>query len=215
MNHFSASQWLEFARHTLSSEQKALMQGHLDEGCDKCQRLSEMWKEVLEISRRDSNYRPPADAIRAAEAVFAPADAWRWLREMAQAARLIFDSAREPAPAAIRGSKSFSRQILQESKPFMVDLRLECEPARKWVRLTGQVLNSKEPDKSVTDVQVFLLKGEHLAMKSEANSSGEFDLEFKDEEGLQLFIDVPGKQVIEIRLPASLTEGHGIAGGAE
>jgi hypothetical protein len=51
--------------------------------------------------------------------------------------------------------------------------------------------------------------------ETEANSSGEFDFEFKDEEGLQLFLDIGGQKVIEIRLPASLTEGNGIAGTTE
>jgi hypothetical protein len=128
---------------------------------------------------------------------------------------LIFDTIREPAPEATRGPTKSYRQVLQEALPFLIDLRVECDPEQKWIRLTGQVLNSKEPDKNVTNVEVFLLKGEHLAARTKANASGEFALEFKDEEGLQLFIDVRGQQVIEIRLPSSPSDGHRKAAGAE
>jgi hypothetical protein len=165
------------------------------------------WREVFEISRRELNYHPPADAVRSVEAMFVPEQRWKWLPQMAQAAQLLFDSIREPAPAAVRGSAASSRQFLQEARPFLIDLRIECDPARKSLRLMGQVVNSKEPNTSVADVEVFLLKGEHLAARTMANISGEFDLEFMDEEGLQLFIDIRGQKVIEIRLPASLGEG--------
>jgi len=40
-------------------------------------------------------------------------------------------------------------------------------------------------------------------------------LEFKDEEGNQLFIDVRGQNIIEIKIPTSPGEGRGIAVGAE
>src|SRR6476661_5453821 len=127
MSHFSAEQWLEFAGHTISPEHKALMQRHLEKGCDECRAAFEMWKEVSDISRRESNYHPPAGAVRQAKAIFEPAETWRWFREIAQTARLIFDSVRQPAPEATRGSNPFSRQILQEAKPFVIDLRMDGE----------------------------------------------------------------------------------------
>jgi hypothetical protein len=215
MSHFSAEHWLEFAGGTISSGHKALMQGHLKKACDECRAALAIWKEVLDIIHHESNYHPPPGAVRQAKAIFAPVETWRWFREIAQTARLIFDSVRQPAPETTRGSNPFSRQILQEAKPFAIDLRVDGDPARKWVRLTGQILNSKEPNQNVPDVEVFLLRGEHLVRKTEANSSGEFDFEFEDEEGLQLFLDIRGQKVIEIRLPASLTEGNGIAAAAE
>jgi hypothetical protein len=167
------------------------------------------------MGRRELNYRPPVDAVRSAKAAFVSTERWKWLPRMAQVARLIFDSSQAAAPAAVRGATACDQQLLQESKPYLVDVRVECEPARKRVHLTGQVLNSEEPDKNVVDAEIFLLKGEHLAARTKANASGEFSLEFKDEEGLQLFVDIPGKQVIEIRLPSSPMNGFGMAAGAE
>lgn len=215
MDHFLAEQWFEFAANIVSAEQKASMQRHLEEGCDECRMLAGMWTDMIDIGRRELNYRPPAESVRSAKAAFVSTERWKWLPQIAKVARLIFDSSQTPTAAAMRGSMVSDRQFLQEAKPYLVDVRLECESARKWVHLTGQVLDSEEPDRNVADVEVFLLKGEHLAAKTKANASGEFSLEFKDEEDLQLFVDIRGKQIIEIQLPTSRLNGHGRAAGAE
>jgi hypothetical protein len=215
MSHFSDAQWLEFASHTVSPAQKGLMDAHLADGCDECRSFSVMWAEIVEINRRELNYHPPAAAVRSAKAIFEPEASWRSFPTIAQAAHLIFDSFRALAPVAVRGSAASSRQLLQEATPFMVDLRMDYEPTRKRVRLIGQILNSVEPGKSVSGVEVFLLNGESLVSRVPANTSGEFDLEFDDEEGNQLFIDVRGQKVIEIEIPTSPTKRRGTAAGAE
>ncbi len=212
MRHFSAAEWLELARDSTLLEQRSLMERHLADGCDKCRKLSAMWSEVVEISRREPSYTPPMDAVHSAKAAFVSERSWKWLPKIAQVAQLIFDSFRQPAPAAMRGAAATCRQLLQEAKPFVIDLRVEYEPARKIVRLTGQVLNSNEPDKEVSDVEAFLLKGEDLLSRTRANASGEFDLDFQEQEDLHLFIDIRGRKVIEIQLPTSLAEPSGMVG---
>ncbi len=187
--------------------ERPLMQRHLEDGCDECRKLAALWREVLEIAARESRYHLPAGVVRSAKAAFAPRGRWRWLTEIAEAAETIFDSMLEPIPAAVRGSAAPARQFLQEAKPFVVDLRVEFESTRKRVRLVGQVLSSTEPQKIVSDVEVFLLRGEQLAATSKANDSGEFELEFEAEENLQLFVDIRGRKVIEVRLPVSFDTG--------
>ncbi len=169
----------------------------------------------MDIGRRELNYCPPRESVRSAKGAFLPAERRKWLRQIAQVAHLIFDSSQAPAAATVRGSTVSDRQFLQKAKHSLVDVRLERESARKWVHLTGQVLNSEEPDKNVADVEVFLLKEEHLAAKNKASASGEFSLQFKDETDLQLFVDVRGKRVIEIQLPTSPMNRHGRAAAAE
>jgi hypothetical protein len=215
MSHFSDVQWFEFANSAVSRDQKGLMEIHLHHDCEECQNSSAMWAKLVEIIRREPDYHPPWAAVRRAKAVFEAGTSWKWFPQMAEAARLIFDSFLEPAPVATRGYGMSSRQILQEATPFMIDLRMDYEPAWKRVRLIGQILNSVDPAKSVVNVDVFLLNGETLVSKVPANISGEFNLEFKDEEGNQLFIDVLGQKIIEIAIPTSLSEGRGIAAGAE
>jgi hypothetical protein len=215
MAHFSAAQWFEYASGAAPSEQQAAMEHHLQEGCNECRNSSLMWKELIELSQRESNYQPSGEAVRSVKALLVPERRWKWFPQIAEAAQLLFDSIRAPSPAAMRGSQAPGRQFLQEARPFMIDLRMEYEPARKKMHLIGQVVNSKEPDKNVADVEVFLLKGEHLAARTMANASGEFDLEFQDEQDLQLFIDIRGQKVIEIRLPVSLGESPGLVGRTE
>lgn len=215
MKHFSAAEWFEFVRDSAAGRQNGSLQRHLDEGCQECGSDRAFWQEFLEIGSREPSYTPPLHIIEAAKAAFFSRAGWEWLRETAQLAGLVFDSLLAPMPVEIRGSTTSSRQFLQEAKPFMVDLRMECEPARRSVRLNGQVLNSNKPDEDVTDVDVFLLKGENLATKTSANTSGEFDLDFQDEEDLQLFIDIRGRKIIEVRLPSPLADCKGTLKAAE
>jgi hypothetical protein len=203
MVHFTAEQWFEFASDTEPTGQNLLMQQHLEQGCDSCRKLLAMWREVLEIGAREARYQPPAGMLRSVEAMYVPKVRWRWFPQVAEAAHIIFDSLLDPVPAGVRGA-ALSRQFLQESAPFVVDLRAAFEPARQWIHLVGQVLNSAEPQSNVSDVEVFLLSGEELAAKTKANASGEFELEFKDSENLQLFVDIRGRKVIEVRVPTYL-----------
>lgn len=206
MSHFSAAEWFEFARDLAPPSKKASMQQHLEGGCNECEQLVATWMEVLEIARRESDFCPPADVVRTAKEALAVRGKWEWLNEWAEFAKLLFDSIREPLPEATRGGTSVARQLLHEAKPFVIDLRLECEPARQSVRVTGQVLNSQEPGAPVADVEVFLLKGEDLLANVPANASGEFDLDIKAQNDLQLFIDVRGRKIVEIVLPALLAD---------
>jgi len=202
MSHFSAAQWFEFARGATLADEKAPMESHVKEGCDECRKLLDMWTEALDISRRESQYQPPAEAVRSAKAAFVPEANWRWFPQIAQTTRLIFDSLIEPVPSAVRGATATTRQFLQEAQPFVVDLRVDYGPVRGFVRIIGQVLNSAEPNKGVENIELYLLKGEELATRATANASGEFALEFEDVETRSLFADIGGQRVIEIRLPA-------------
>lgn len=209
MGHFSAAEWFEFARGPALAEGDAIMADHL-ERCAECQKVVNTWREVLEIGAREPSYSPPLDAVRSAKAAFgSQRRSWKWLRDVAEGARLMFDSLREPSPAEVRGSTVSTRQFLHEAKPFMIDVRVECEPAKNVTRLNGQVLNSNEPNIDVADVHVFLMKGENLATSTCANTSGEFELDFEDGNGLQLFVDIRGQKVVEIQLPTSLTDCDG------
>lgn len=179
------------------------MQSHLDQGCERCQELSETWRKVIETTRREPACRPPEGAVRAVKAAFTPEKRWGWLRQMARMAQLIFDTTREPAVAAVRGSTSSARQLMHRAEPFIIDLRLESEPLQKRISLIGQVLNSKDTKKEVKGVEVVLLSGERLLAKTAANSSGEFALKFEKEEDLRLFINIEGHRAIGIVLPES------------
>jgi hypothetical protein len=201
MNHFSAEAWFDLARGTPVAEQSAPMQDHLAAGCNQCLKIFEMWQVALEAASREAAYYPPASAVRLVKAAYGSERRWGWFPQIARFARLVFDSSRQPSPAAVRGSMPSSRQFLHEAEPFVIDLRVESEPAKKRVWLMGQVLNSEKPGKKIEAVDVVLLSGERLVAKTAANPSGEFELEFGDERGLQLFINIRGQRAIGIVLP--------------
>ena len=215
MSHFSAAEWYEHVSQTGSSDTNSLIESHLTEGCGQCRTLLDFWKEIIKIARRETNYHPPEAAVQSVKEAFQPQERWRWFPQIAQLAKLLFDSLQAPVPVAVRGSTISSRQLLLEAKPFVIDLRIEQEAIRKQTRVMGQVLNSEEPARNVEDVDIFLLDGERLLARTAVNGSGEFQLEFKDQEGLQLFVDIHDRKIVEILLPSSLTNGLGKAAGAE
>ena len=123
-------------------------------------------------------------------------------------ARLVFDSSRHAAAATVRGSVPLSRQFLHKAEPFVIDVRVESEPAQNRVWLMGQVLNSKKPEMRIEGVDVVLLSGERLLAKTETNLSGEFEFELDHEKDLQLFINIRGQRAIGIVLPDSEIQEH-------
>ena len=204
MAHFSEIEWLKFASDPVPARRNTSMQQHLADRCSECSQLFSFWNRVAGIQLEEARYSPPEDAVRMAKAIFPAKPSWSWLREAATLARILFDSFNEPVPAEIRAGAAPGRQFLQEAKPFMIDVRLECEPGQNLVRPNGQVLNSDAPNQDVSGVEVFLLKGATLTTRTNANPFGEFDLDFADEDGLQLFVDIRGQQVVEIALPTPL-----------
>lgn len=177
------------------------MQVHLEQGCAECVKASETWRLVLDVAAREEQYRPDEAAVRVVKAAYIPEKPWTWLREAAEAARLVFDSLHQPAPAMLRGSQPVTRQLVHEAEPFVIDLRLESDPARKRIFLMGQILNSENPEEPTTDVDVVLLSGEKLIRRAAVNSSGEFDLELGADPNLHLFINIRGQRAIGIALP--------------
>jgi hypothetical protein len=202
MSHFSAAGWFDFARGALSPEEKTPMQHHLNKGCDRCFKVLDIWQTVLKTVRREPSYRPSASAVRCAKAGYVSESRWTWLPQVARMARLAFDASHHSA-AAVRSSMPCSRQFLYKAEPFVIDLRVESEPAQKRVWLMGQVLNSKKPDMKIEEVDIVLLSGERLVAKTKSNPAGEFEFEFDGGKALQLFINIRGRRAIGIVLPDS------------
>ena len=113
----------------------------------------------------------------------------------------MFDSFTQPTPAPVRAAAHASRQLIHEAEPFVIDLRLQSDPARKRITLIGQVLNSRDPKKTVVGVDVILVSDQQLVKQTLANALGEFDLDFGPEPNLQLLINIRGQRAIGLMLP--------------
>ncbi len=201
MEHFSAEDWADLVRGALASPKAEPMRSHFEQDCAECVKSFNTWRLIADSATREARYHPPESTVRIAKAVYVPERAWTWLKEVAVFSRLIFDSFRHPSPALLRGSKSASRQLVHESEPFVIDLRLEADPARKRIFLIGQILNTEALDETVSNVDVVLLAGDKLVRRGVVNASGEFDLELNDGANLQLFINIRGQRAIGIALP--------------
>jgi hypothetical protein len=201
MNHFPPGDWIDLARGALPASQAARMQNHLSRHCDECLRSDELWRLVLNLATTEAGYKLPDRAVMDVKNAYGSARPERWLPQMAEFGRLLFDSFRQPDVAMVRAAMQSSRQLLHEVEPFIIDLRLESDPLRKRTSLTGQILNSEHPDQSTGEVDVVLLSGENLVKRTVANAQGEFELDFRPEDGLQLFINIRGQRAIGIVLP--------------
>lgn len=201
MDHFPAGDWIDLARGVLPADRADLMQAHLRQDCSDCQRSSEIWGLVVSFSEKEPDHHPPDDAIKTVKAAYLSARPERWLPEIAEVARLIFDSFRQPELAMVRGPFASSRLLVHEATPFTIDLRLDSDPRRNRISLMGQILNSGHPDQTDGRIDVILLSGDRLVQKTSANAAGEFDLDLIPEENLQLFVNIRGQRAIAIALP--------------
>src|ERR1700694_1054421 len=56
MNHFPDEACLDFVRRVMPQNRELLMQRHLDDGCEGCLRLCQLWSAVVSIIGRESEY---------------------------------------------------------------------------------------------------------------------------------------------------------------
>ena len=71
MKHFTAQEWVDFVRGAVREEQKALMQAHLNSGCQRCQREAKTWLRVRETASRQRASQPDDSVVRFVKGSFA------------------------------------------------------------------------------------------------------------------------------------------------
>lgn len=201
MDHFPPENWVDLARGLLPPAAAAPMKVHLEQRCAECVKASETWRLIVEFCSREVHYEPDPAILRIVKAAYTPATPWNWARNAAHSSKLVFDSWRHPSPAMVRGSQPVTRQLVHEADPFVIDLRLESDPARRRIFLMGQILNSENPENVTADVDIVLLSGEKLIGTARVNTSGEFDMEMGPDPNLHLFINIRGQRAIGIPLP--------------
>src|SRR3954466_5761350 len=201
MNHFSTEEWVDFTRGLLPPAKTTAMQTALDGGCPECRSSWQLWRTVLECCSMERNYQPSEVAVQAVNSAFNIERPWRWMLSVAQFGRVLFDSVQTPVLAGVRSSNRSSRQITVEAEPFVIDLQLESDSARRRVSLTGQVLGEASSQEAVRGADIILLSSDELVQKTKVNESGEFCLDFGAQVNLRLFINIRGERAIGIALP--------------
>ena len=199
MKHFQLQEWVDFARNMLTDEQKSEMQRHLDDGCRECRQSARLWTRVSTAAAQEKQYEPPASVLRLVRGQFAMQRPRK--RSIGEAMKLAFDSLVHPLPAGIRSSGASARQLLYRSGSYSVDLRVELQAATGQIAIVGQVLNSGEQDRGVTDIPVYLQCDNETWRGVTTNHLGEFHFECPPSDSLRLSFGVNPERTLVVSIP--------------
>jgi hypothetical protein len=222
MKHFTAQEWVDFVRDAVRKDQKALMQAHLNSGCQRCQREARTWLRVRETASRQRASEPDDSAVRFVKGSFALSRERRPKHSRRCFAEVLFDSSLEPLPVGVRSAASSSRQLLFGVEDLRIDLRLEPKIDSENVSLIGQILDSADPTKSRMTASVALLKAGRVVSEANTNRFGEFQLECGLAARMELRVTLPNGKEAYISLvdptdsakngPSDSLDSKGVAG---
>lgn len=179
MKHFSPAEWVDFVRNVVSAEHKGPMQEHLDQGCDSCLKMVETWAAIVEFTRREPFYEPPAGAVRSAVSYFFPFSLTLKAKTDVRILRRVFDSCGLGVLNGIRASGTAPRQLMYNSCSVFIDLRAEQKPDSGWIALTGQVVDARLTDGVREEIPVLLFSKGDTKLETTTNQFGEFNFSFK------------------------------------
>jgi len=208
LNHISVEEGIDFVNGAATSDRQTEIQKHLDSGCKRCTDMIATWRMVHEAAASEPDYQPPAGVVRIAKAAFAAFGA----EKATGGLELLFDSLIQPALAGTRSAASDTRQLLYASGPYLVDLYISQIPQRKIIALTGQLMNSKFPEKLLSEVPVVVTDRKEKTVLVKTNTFGEFRVEIKNSGDLELRLPDPIGKDIVISLGCLL---NGLADGNE
>ena len=70
--HYDVPEWTDFVRGLGDDAQRAAMQQHLSAGCARCGEFVATLQRFAPIASTETQYEPPEEAVRRAEALFQP-----------------------------------------------------------------------------------------------------------------------------------------------
>lgn len=199
--HFDITEWADYVRSTVSSDQQKLMQAHLQSGCSKCERIKTLLSKFAAVCSREAAYQIPRAAEQQVKAMIGLAKAPRRSALQRLWATLVYDSVNDPQPVGVRGTHQINRQVLFHAGDYSVDLRFEHEKGSASMVLVGQIANQKTPDEMLANLPVILVAGNREVTRSISNTFGEFQLEYVPESDLRLLVPLESRgQELEVQL---------------
>jgi hypothetical protein len=198
MKHFSLTEWADFVRGLVPARQKASMLSHLDSDCSRCRRTVEMWTSIVNFSKHEAAYEPPASATRVAESYLVPLKLALRLAHNLKLAQPIFDSFKNLAPEGVRGLEAAPQQLMYQCVNIFIDVRLEPKRTSNTMILTGQVVDSRKPGGGVAGVPVSLFGKSVTLLETVTNQLGEFHFSFQTEQNLRLLLETPDDALLAL-----------------
>src|SRR5258708_4529865 len=111
VRHFDITEWADYVRNAVPSNQHKLMQAHLQAACSRCERLKALLSSFATFCRGEAFYKIPGGAKKKVKAMIGLANAPR--RSVLQRvwASLVYDSVNDPQPVGVRGTHQINRQV--------------------------------------------------------------------------------------------------------
>jgi hypothetical protein len=209
MKHFKAEEWVDFVNRATSSEQMEAIQKHLVSGREKGAKRVALSRKARNPVTAESAYQPPEQAAREAAAMFGPA---RWAarrNEQSRVIEVLFDSFLEPNFSAERADYTGIRHMLYRADPFQIDLQIETKPGHDRMVVTGQVLDVARSGIFASGLHVTLSNRSGNLVHELTNEFGEFHLEIKNSDDLELAFRCDPADPIIITLKDPLGDSPG------
>lgn len=201
MSHVSNEDAINFVNQVMSVKERAKVQEHLQSGCKRCENTVATWQSVRQTISAESDYQPPAGVLRIVKAAFASAR----FSKAPKGLKLLFDSILQPAAVGFRSSPSETRQLLYGVGPYLLDLYISAKAGGKMICVTGQLMNSRFPEKILNAVPILVGNGTGSVLLATTNKFGEFQTEIEYCGDLELRLPSAEGREIVIRLGCLLS----------
>ena len=208
MKHFTTEEWIDFVNRAVSPGDLEVMERHLKQGCQNCQKTVSMWQRVQKSAAADRNYEVPADTVRIVKAAFVASGLKGQRKESRSRISVLFDSFLQPVVEGARSAATDSRQMLYRADPFQIDLQIEAKPDSNNLVVTGQLLDLSNPGIAGKDVRVTLSNLRGHVVHAVSNQHGEFTCEIKNSGDLQITFASSRGEPIMISLRDALGSLH-------
>jgi hypothetical protein len=193
MKHLSSEEAVDFVNLVMSVEKQTEARKHLESGCKRCSEAVAIWQRVREASSVEAENQPPAGVVRIAKAAFGAVG----LGKASSGFKLLFDSMLQPAMAGVRSSSSDTRQLLYGVGPYLLDLYISAKPGGKAISVTGQLMNSKFPERILNSIPIVVGNGKGTVVLATTNHFGEFQGELEYSGDLELRLPSPeGREIV-------------------
>jgi len=204
VRHFDLTRWLDYLRGFVPLTEMAAMEEHLGGDCGTCWRTVELLLKLDQVTRREREYRVPAESVRIAKAAFALAGSREPTGVLSTVmARLVFDSFATSVPVGVRarrGAERHQRRVLYEAGGHCVDVSLQQVPDSPQVTLVGQVTCRQTPDQPLAGLVVELVSTEGKVASTVSNPQGEFCLDYLSRPNTLLCVYVNEQSCVAIAL---------------
>ena len=189
---------MDFCRGLKSGDEFVEMRKHAAE-CIECDQYSQFHTRLAEVARGIAFVPVPDDVVQRAWAIF-PVERTPPKRIVRIAADLIYDSFLVPAPAGLRATWQVGWQALFRAGDCSLDLRVEPELRSLRATVIGQISNYVSPETRMPDIQICLKSGRLTVAETRSNEFGEFQMEYEQQNRLQLWVYVDREKCIQVPL---------------